>query len=104
MRKHEITQDTVFAERRGLYRLYEDFFASLSRVNFSGEIVMSFPFWRVHDIYIFLEKIPEILDTNNFQIISLLPREMNLNTKNGTLLYRRNDQNVGREIIKISKK
>ena len=43
-------------------------------------------------------------EQNGFKIESLLPRELELNTKNGSLLYRRESQNVGREIIKIVKK
>ena len=104
MRKHEITQDAVFGERRTITRLYEDFFAGLKKSNFQGQVVMSFPFWKVHNVYIFLDEISEIIRKNGFTIDSLLPREFHLNTKNGSLLYRRESQNVGREIIKIVKK
>ena len=65
---------------------------------------MSFPFWKVQNVYVFLENISEIVEQNGFKIESLLPRELELNTKNGSLLYRRESQNVGREIIKIVKK
>ena len=65
---------------------------------------MSFPFWKVQNVYIFVENISEIVEQNGFKIESLLPRELELNTKNGSLLYRRESQNVGREIIKIVKK
>lgn len=104
MRKEEMTQDIVFSERRTISRLYEKFFQSLARAKFSGEIVMSFPFWKVQNVYIFVENISEIVEQNGFKIESLLPRELELNTKNGSLLYRRESQNVGREIIKIVKK
>lgn len=104
MRKEEMTQDIVFSERRAISRLYEKFFQSLARAKFSGEIVMSFPFWKVQNVYVFLENISEIVEQNGFKIESLLPRELELNTKNGSLLYRRESQNVGREIIKIVKK
>lgn len=104
MKREAMTQDIVFSERRAITRLYEAFFASLAEAKFSGQIVMSFPFWKVENVYIFLENIVEIIEKNGFKIESLLPREMNLNTKNGSLLYRRESQNVGREIIKIIKK
>ena len=65
---------------------------------------MSFPFWKVQNVYIYMDEISEIISKNGFQIESLLPRELNLNTKNGSLLYRRESQNVGREIVKIIKK
>lgn len=101
MRKDEVSQDAVFSERRYLTRLYDAFFAGLNSAQFSGEIVMSFPFWKVHNVYIYLEDIGEILQRHGFMIESLLPREPGLNTKNGSLLYRRDSQNVGREIMKI---
>lgn len=84
--------------------MYEKFFQSLREADFRGEIVMSFPFWKVHNVFIYLDEIPEIIKKNGFSIENLLPREMNLNTKNGSLLYRRDAQNVGREIMKIFKK
>lgn len=104
MKKHEMTQDMVFSERRAITRLYDQFFAELKKAKFYGNIVMSFPFWRVHNVYIFMDEISEIITKNGFTIESLLPREFDLNTKNGSLLYRRENQNVGREIIKIVKK
>lgn len=104
MKKHEISQDVVFAERREITKLYKEFFLGLKKANFSGSIVMSFPFWKVFDLYIYLDEIADIIRENGFAIESLLPRELNLNTKNGSLLYRRESQNVGREIIKIVKK
>lgn len=104
IKKDEINQDMVFAERRNIVRLYEKFFEELKKSDYKGQIVMSLPFWKVRDVYIYIENIVEILDKNGFKIENLLPRELNLNTKNGSLLYRRESQNVGREIIKIVKK
>lgn len=104
MHKEEITQDAVFSERRAITRMYDAFFAELKNAKFSGQIVMSFPFWKVQNVYIYMDEISEIISKNGFQIESLLPRELNLNTKNGSLLYRRESQNVGREIVKIIKK
>lgn len=104
MKKDEINQDMVFAERRNIVRLYEKFFEELKKSDYKGQIVMSLPFWKVRDVYIYIENIVEILDKNGFKTENLLPRELNLNTKNGSLLYRRENQNVGREIIKIVRK
>lgn len=101
MKKDEITQDRVFHERRTLTLLYTEFFAGLARAGFRGNIVMSFPFWKVGDVMIYFDALPEILDAHGFRIESVLPRKLNLNTKNGSLLYRRSDQQVGREIIHI---
>lgn len=104
LRKDEITQDIVFSERRKIVRMYESFFAELKKANFRGEMVMSFPFWKVRNVFVFIENIVEIIEKNGFTVKNLLPRELNLNTKNGSLLYRRDSQHVGREIIKIVKK
>lgn len=104
MKKHEMTQDGVFSERRTISRLYNDFFAELKKANFEGNIVMSFPFWKVQNLYIYLDDIAEIITKNGFKISNLLPREFDMNTKNGSLLYRRESQNVGREIICITRK
>lgn len=82
LRKDEITQDIVFSERRAIIRLYENFFQELKKADFRGEMVMSFPFWKVRNVFVFIENIAEIITKNGFKIESLLPREMNLNTKN----------------------
>lgn len=104
MKKHEINQDLVFSERRTIERMYDLFFKGLKTANYTGTILMSFPFWKVGEKLIFLQNIPEILEKYGFKIIGLLPRDYNLNTKNGSLLYRRESQLVGREIMKIVRK
>ena len=64
-------------------------------------IVMTFPFWNLNGTYSYFIEIYDILDKHGFEVISLLPWEMKLNTTKWSLLYRRESQTGGREIIKI---
>lgn len=101
MRPHEITLDKAKEERRKLERMYNDFFAGLARAKFCKSIVMTFPFWNLNGTYSYFIEIYDILDKHGFEVVSLLPWEMKLNTMKGSLLYRRENQTVGREIVKI---
>ncbi|MBX9809143.1 hypothetical protein K2X92_02015 [Candidatus Gracilibacteria bacterium] len=101
MRPHEITLDKAKEERRKLERMYDAFFGGLARARFSKSIVMTFPFWNLNGTYSYFIEIYDILDKHGFEVVSLLPWEMKLNTTKGSLLYRRESQTVGREIIKI---
>lgn len=65
---------------------------------------MSFPFWNIHGTYSYFTEIYDIIEKSGFTVESLLPWEMKLNTTKGSLLYRRENQTVGREIIKILRK
>jgi tRNA G10 N-methylase Trm11 len=101
MRPHEITLDKAKEERRKLERMYNDFFAGLSKAKFCKSIVMTFPFWNLNGTYSYFIEIYDILDKHGFEVISLLPWEMKLNTMKWSLLYRRENQTVWREIVKI---
>lgn len=80
MRPHEITLDKAKEERRKLERMYNDFFAGLARAKFCKCIVMTFPFWNLNGTYSYFIEIYDILDKHGFEVISLLPWEMKLNT------------------------
>ena len=101
MRPHEITLDKVKEERRKLERLYSRFFDGLNKANFCNSIVMTFPFWNINGTYSYFSEIYDVLENHGFEVISLLPWEMKLNTMKWSLLYRRENQTVGREIVKI---
>jgi hypothetical protein len=62
---------------------------------------MTFPFWNLNGTYSYFIEIYDIIEKHGFEVVSLLPWEMKLNTTKGSLLYRRENQTVGREIIKI---
>ncbi len=98
MQKESITLDRVKEERRKLARMYDAFFGWLESLNFSGTIVMTFPFWNIRGTESFFTEIAEILETHHFKTIPLLPEDLNLTTRKWTLLYKRPDQQVGREV------
>lgn len=104
MSPRDIGLEKVQAERKKLASMYSDFFRWLADANFRGSIVMSFPFWNIHGTYSYFGEIYEVIEKNGFEVVSLLPWEMKLNTAKWSLLYRRENQTVGREIVKIVKK
>lgn len=67
-------------------------------------LVMSFPFWNLDGKYIYFSEIIGILEKWSFEITPLLPDSLSLTTRTGSLLYRRDAQTVGREIIHITPK
>jgi len=103
MSPRDITLDRVQSERRKLASMYDAFFAGLAKARYTGTIVMSFPFWNIHGTYSYFSEIYDIIERNWFQTDSLLPGDMKLNTRQWSLLYRRESQTVGREIVKIIK-
>ena len=104
MNPRDISLDRVQSERRKLAAMYSDFFAGLAHADFRGSIVMSFPFWNIHGVYSYFTEIYDVIEKRGFEVISLLPESMHLNTRKWSLLYRRENQTVGREIVKIEKK
>lgn len=104
MSPRDITLDRVKSERRKLADMYDDFFGGLRKENFCNNIVMSFPFWNIHGVYSYFTEIYDVIEKHGFTVESLLPWEMQLNTTKWSLLYRRENQTVGREIIKIVRK
>ena len=101
MSPRDITLDKVQSERKKLASLYMDFFSWLRDAKFCGSLVMSFPFWNMHGTYSYFTEIYDVIEKCGFQVIDLLPGAMWLNTRHGSLLYRRENQTVGREIVKM---
>ncbi len=104
MHASQITLDRAKEERRKLSRMYDEFFSGLSKAKFCNSIVMTFPFWNLNGTYSYFIEIYDIIEKYGFEVVSLLPWEMKLNTTKWSLLYRRESQTVGREIIKIVSK
>jgi len=101
MSPRDISLDRVQSERRKLARMYDAFFAGITQANLCNTIVMTFPFWNIHGTYSYFAEIYEILERHGWTVSPLLPPAMRLNTTKGSLLYRRDQQTVGREVIKI---
>jgi len=103
MTPRDIGLDRVKTEREKLSSLYASFFRGLKEAEFRGNIVMSFPFWNIHGTHSYFSEIYDIIERHGFMTQSLLPGDMWLNTRQGSLLYRRENQTVGREIVFITR-
>jgi hypothetical protein len=101
MTNKNISIDRINKQKESLKLLYENFFAGLKKVNYSWNIVISFPFWELSWRYIYLDEIYEIIE--KYCIVEkLFPNNFeNLSTKVWSLLYKRENQLVWREIFKL---
>ncbi len=83
--------------------MYDGFFGGLCGMDFSGNIVMTFPFWDIHGTTSFFTEIYDVIGRHGFEILPLLPVDTmrTTMTPKGSLLYKRPGQNVGREVIKM---
>ena len=101
MTQKNISLDRIKKQRESLKKIYEWFFSSLKKWNFSWNIIISFPFWDLKWKYVFFEEIYDILD-KYCEILPLFPSEFDFKeTKSGSLLYKRSKQLVWREIFKL---
>jgi hypothetical protein len=60
--------------------MYDSFFQGLRNLRFSGNIVMTFPFWDVRGTHSFFTEIYEVLEDAGFEIVPLLPASLGLIT------------------------
>lgn len=99
MTQNNISLERIEKQRKKLSELYEWFFSGLKKLNFNGNIVISFPFWEMKWKYFYFEEIYDIIKTY-CKTEKLLPENIEfLETKSGSLLYKRDSQLVGREIF-----
>jgi hypothetical protein len=96
-----INLEKVEKQRIILAQIYEKFFFWLKRIWFSWNIVISFPFWEIKWKYNYFEEIYEIINeyciiseffSDNFEVQS---------SRSWSLLYKRPDQTVWREIFRL---
>ncbi|RAL55099.1 hypothetical protein BLD25_04980 [Candidatus Gracilibacteria bacterium GN02-872] len=101
MTKKNISLDRINKQKESLLSIYSKFFENLAKVDFPGRIVICFPFWELNGKFIYFNEILEIL--NKFCVIENIFKnsEINLSSKSGSLLYKREKQLVGREIFKL---
>ena len=101
-----MTQNNINIERiekqiTKLSDLYEWFFAWLKKLNFKWNIVISFPFWEIKWKYFYFEEIYHILD-KYCEVNNLLNDKTEfLPSKSWSLLYKRDNQLVWREIFSL---
>lgn len=99
-----ISLEKVSIERRALASMYTQLFQRLASERHCKRIVISFPFWEIATKYHFFEEIYDILKRTKWSAEALLPADTPLTvTKTGSLLYKRPDQSVGREIFSLVK-
>lgn len=104
MTKSNMSFERIEKQREKLADLYEWFFAGLKKLNFKGNIVISFPFWEMNGKYFYFEEIYAILEKYT-HILPLLPENIDVSvTKSGSLLYKRDSQLVWREIFALQLK
>lgn len=99
MTQNNISLERIQKQRASLVKLYQGFFSGLKKSGFSGNIVISFPFWELKWKYLYFEEIYDILGEYTL-IQTPLPEASHFKpTKSGSLLYKRDKQLVGREIF-----
>ena len=101
MTKKNISLDRINKQKESLLSIYSKFFENLAKVDFYWSIVICFPFWELNGKFIYFNEILEIL--NKFCVIENIFKnsEINLSSKSGSLLYKREKQLVWREIFKL---
>lgn len=121
MTQKNISTDRIDAQKKKLRDLYIWFFSGLQNLQFKWNIIISFPFWEMNKKYFYFEEVYEIIN-KYCKIQKLLPEKLEFGnqekvkerinsvdeyhnfievTKAWSLLYKRNNQLVGREIFKL---
>ncbi|MDD2486775.1 MAG: DNA methyltransferase [Candidatus Gracilibacteria bacterium] len=104
MTKGHVTLERIDIQCKNLAILYEGFFSGLRKTDFSGNIVISFPFWEFKGKFYYFTEVYGIMERYGFKPQKLLPENIEFKTtKSGSILYKREDQQVGREIFKLKR-
>lgn len=99
--KYSVTEKKLIEEKEKLLEIYTNFFDGLSRANYSGIIVICFPFWEMKGKYVYFSEIYDLIKKYS-KTLPLLPHHPEIqHTRAGSLLYKRPDQIVWREIFKL---
>lgn len=99
--KQSIDIDKIRKQRQNLSEIYNSFFAWLKNIWFNWNIVISFPFWEIKWKYNYFEEIYEIIN-KYCNTLDLLPKDTDFKpSKSWSLLYKRPEQTVWREIFKL---
>ncbi len=101
MTRKNISIERINKQRQSLLNIYKSFFENIQSINYKWNIVISFPFWDLNNKYIYFEEIYDIIDKHCI-IESIFPEWFDdLTTKVWSLLYKRDNQLVWREIFKL---
>lgn len=105
MTKWHMTLDKIKEERNKILSIYKGFFWDLSKINYKWEIVICFPFWQLMWKYVYFEEIYKLIKDSWFIAKKLLPEWIEFSeSKYGSLLYHRPNQQVWREIFCLFRK
>ncbi len=100
MTQKNISLDRINKQKESLLSLYSKFFENLSKINYSWNIVICFPFWEMNNKNIYFEEVYEIVEQfSDIQNIFKNEEVKDLTTKKWSLLYKREKQLVWREIF-----
>lgn len=101
MTKKNISKERILKQRESLIKIHEAFFAGLKKINFTGNIVICFPFWEHKGIYSYFDEIYDVI-AQHCEILPFFPANYETQpTKAWSLLYKRDKQLVWREIFKL---
>ena len=99
--RFSITEKKVIEGKKELLNIYKDFFLWLKKAHYKWVIVISFPFWDIRGKYHYFSEVYDIIK-KYCQTEHLLPFHDEIKrTRVGSLLYKRPNQTVGREIFKL---
>ncbi len=99
--KYSVTEKKIEEEKVKLLEIYTKFFEGLSRANYKGTLVICFPFWEVRGKYVYFSEIYDLIKKHAKNLPLLPSLEDIKHTRSWSLLYKRPDQIVGREIFKL---
>ena len=99
--KKNVSKQAIAIEKKLLLDIYTKFFEWLKKANFSWVIVICFPFWEILWIYNYFDEVYDIIKKYAKNLPILPPHDEFKHTKSGSLLYKRPDQVVWREIFKL---
>lgn len=103
MTKKNISIERIEKQKTKLIDLYNDFFKWLFK-KYNSYIIISFPFWELNKKYYFFEEIYDIIE-KYFEILPMFRRNNDKYvTKKWSLLYKRPNQLVWREIFYLKVK
>jgi len=99
--KKTVSKWKIAEEKKLLLEIYTKFFAGLKKANYKGVIVICFPFWEVMWIYNYFDEVYDIIKKYCKNLPILPPHDEFKHTRSWSLLYKRPDQVVWREIFKL---
>jgi len=99
--KKTASKIAIAEEKKLLLDIYISFFEGLKRANYKWVVVICFPFWEVMWIYNYFDEVYDIIKKYAKNLPLLPPHDEFKHTRSWSLLYKRPDQVVWREIFKL---